>query len=52
MAAQIKYTLPGLGWNLSPQVIEMVPYAATLLALALLKKAANGPAALALPYRR
>jgi ABC-type uncharacterized transport system permease subunit len=30
----------------------MVPYAATLLALALLKKAANGPAALAQPYRR
>jgi simple sugar transport system permease protein len=52
MAAQLKFTLPGLGWNLSPQVIEMVPYAATLLALALLKKAANGPAALAQPYRR
>lgn len=52
MAAQLKFTLPGLGWNLSPQVIEMVPYAATLLALAILKKAANGPTALAQPYQR
>ncbi|HEY3412866.1 MAG TPA: ABC transporter permease [Armatimonadota bacterium] len=52
-AAQCKYALPGTGIGVSPQVIEMVPYAATLLALALLRRdGASGPAALAKPYRR
>lgn len=52
-AAQCKYALPGTGIGVSPQVIEMVPYAATLLALALLRRdGAAGPAALAKPYRR
>lgn len=53
LAAQCKFALPGTGMNVSPQVIEMVPYAATLLALALFKRrGAVGPAALAKPYRR
>jgi general nucleoside transport system permease protein len=53
LAAQCKYALPGTGISVSPQVIEMVPYAATLLALAILRRdGASGPAALAKPYRR
>jgi simple sugar transport system permease protein len=53
LAAQCEYTLPGIGVRVSPQVIDMVPYAATLLALALFKRqGAAGPAALAKPYRR
>lgn len=52
LAANLKYTLPGLNLPLSPQAIEMVPYAATLLALAVVRRGVTGPAALAQPYRR
>jgi simple sugar transport system permease protein len=52
MAAQAKFALAGSGGGLSPQVIEMLPYAATLLALAVFKRTGAGPAALAQPYRR
>lgn len=52
MAEQARYTLPGLGYDLSPQVIAMAPYLATLLALGLFRRRTGGPAALAVPYRR
>lgn len=52
MAEQARYTLPGLGYDLSPQVIAMAPYLATLLALGVFRRRSGGPAALAVPYRR
>lgn len=53
MAWQAQYSLPGLGWRLSPQAVAMVPYLATLLALALMRRGrTTGPAALAQPYHR
>lgn len=51
-AAQVKNALPGLHLPVSAQAIEMVPYAATLLALAFVRQTAAAPAALARPYRR
>jgi len=52
MAAQLQYTLPGLGFDGSSQVVAMVPYLATLGALALFRHTGAGPEALGRPWKR